>query len=407
MRGAGQELTVGERIAWYRRRRGMSQEVLAGIVGRTVDWLSKVENNRIELDRLSVIRSLADALDVAVGDLLSEPTLLEWNAESGTRTVPALRDALLNYRQLSPFIPGAVADAPTVGQLTVAVDQVWDAYQASRYGFVVSRLPQVLAQAQAATQSHDGDDQDRSFALLALASQATAVLLTKLGEVDLAWIAAERGFTAAQRSGDTVVIGSLFRSVAHTLLSTGRYREATQLTNDAAAFLQPGLADAGPEYLSVYGTLFLAGAIAAARAEDRASVRSFLDEADDAARRLGTDANHLWTAFGPTNVSIHRVATAMDLGDIQVAIDLGPRVDTTALPVERQVRHALETARALSARNRTEDALAAVLDAEQKAPEQVRHHAISRQLVQAWMRRGRGRPSYQLASLAQRVRVAA
>jgi transcriptional regulator with XRE-family HTH domain len=407
MRGAGQELTVGERIAWYRRRRGMSQEVLAGIVGHTVDWLSKVENNRIELDRLSVIRSLADALDVAVGDLLGEPTLLEWNAESGTRTVPALRDALLNYRQLSPFMPGAVADAPTVGQLTVAVDQVWDAYQASRYGFVVSRLPQVLAQAQAATQSHDGEEQDRSFALLALAYQATAVLLTKLGEVDLAWIAAERGFTAAQRGGDTVVIGSLFRSVTHTLLSTGRYREATQLTSDAAAFLQPGLADAGPEYLSVYGTLFLAGAMAAARAEDRGSVRTFLDEADDAARRLGADANHLWTAFGPTNVSIHRVATAMDLGDIQVAIDLGPRVDTSGLPVERQVRHSLETARALSARNRTDDALAVVLEAEQKAPEQVRHHAISRQLVQAWMRRGRGRPSYQLASLARRVRVAA
>lgn len=407
MRGIGQDLTIGERIAWYRRRRGMSQEVLAGIVGRTVDWLSKIENNKIELDRLSVIRSVADALDVAVGDLVGEPTLLEWNAESGTKTVPALRDALLNYRQLSPFVPGRVADAPSVSELTGAVNEVWSAYQDSRYGFVVARLPQILASAQAATQSHDGDGQDRSFALLALSYQATAVLLTKLGEVDLAWIAAERGFTAAQRSGDTVVIGSLFRSVAHTLLSTGRYREATQLTNDAAAFLQPGLAEAGPEYLSVYGTLFLAGAMAAARAEDRASVRAFLDEADDAARRLGRDGNHLWTAFGPTNVSIHRVATAMDLGDIQVAIDLGPRVDTSGLPIERQVRHALETARALSARNRTDDALATVLEAEQIAPEQVRHHAISRQLVQTWMRRGRGRPSYQLASLAQRVRVAA
>ncbi|MDM4720367.1 helix-turn-helix transcriptional regulator [Micromonospora sp. WMMA1363] len=407
MRGIGQDLTVGERIAWYRRRRGMSQEVLAGIVGRTVDWLSKVENNRIDLDRLSVIRSVAGALDVSIGDLVGEPTLLDWTADSGTKTVPALREALLNYRQLSPFIPGPVAEPPEVAQLRSEVTNVWDAYQASRYGYVVARLPQALAAGQAATQTHQGEDQEQSFALLALTYQAAAVLLTKLGEADLAWIAAERGFTAAQRCGDAVVIGSLFRSVAHTLLSTGRYREAKQLTTDAAAYMQPGLAEATPEYLSVYGTLFLAGSVAAARDEDRASVRSFLNEADQAARRLGHDANHLWTAFGPTNVAIHRVTTAMDLDDVQVAIDLGPRIDTTGLPVERQARHALETARALSAWNRTDEAMAVVLAAEQKAPEQIRHHAISRQLVQNWMRRGRSRPSYQLAGLAQRVHVTA
>ncbi|MEQ4306234.1 helix-turn-helix transcriptional regulator [Plantactinospora sp. B6F1] len=56
-------LTIGERVAWYRRRRGLSQEVLAGLVGRTADWLGKIENNRIEMDRLSVIKSLADVLD--------------------------------------------------------------------------------------------------------------------------------------------------------------------------------------------------------------------------------------------------------------------------------------------------------------------------------------------------------
>jgi len=58
---------------------------------------------------------------------------------------------------------------------------------------------------------------------------------------------------------------------------------------------------------------------------------------------LGQDGNHLWTAFGPTNVAIHRVASAMDLGDVQVAVDLGPRIDTSNLPVERRVRHAMET----------------------------------------------------------------
>ena len=33
MRGITTALTIGERIAWYRQRRGMSQEVLANFVG--------------------------------------------------------------------------------------------------------------------------------------------------------------------------------------------------------------------------------------------------------------------------------------------------------------------------------------------------------------------------------------
>ncbi len=49
---------------------------------------------------------------------------------------------------------------------------------------------------------------------------------------------------------------------------------------------------------------------------------------------------------------------------MQVAADLGPRVDTSALPTERRVRHALEVARALSTRNRADQALATLLDAE-------------------------------------------
>jgi len=91
MRGMTETMTIGERVALYRRRRGMAQVVLAGLVGRTEDWLSRVENNKIELDRLSVIRNLADALDITLADLVAEPALLDWTTDSGVRTVPALR----------------------------------------------------------------------------------------------------------------------------------------------------------------------------------------------------------------------------------------------------------------------------------------------------------------------------
>lgn len=51
MRGAGDHLSVGERIAFYRRRRGMTQAVLAGFVGRSEDWLSKVERGDRAIQR--------------------------------------------------------------------------------------------------------------------------------------------------------------------------------------------------------------------------------------------------------------------------------------------------------------------------------------------------------------------
>lgn len=49
---------------------------------------------------------------------------------------------------------------------------------------------------------------------------------------------------------------------------------------------------------------------------------------------------------------------------MQRAIAIGAPLDTTALPIERQVRHAIGTARALARWNRIDEALAALLDAE-------------------------------------------
>ncbi|MFD2768517.1 helix-turn-helix domain-containing protein, partial [Micromonospora eburnea] len=182
MRGTTNTLTIGERVAWYRRRRGLSQEVLAGLIGRTADWLGKVENNRIELDRLSVIKSLAEVLDVSLGDLLGEPSLLDWTGDSGTETVPALRAALMNYRAIAPFGGAIDAQPPAVAVLKKEVGALWDAYQDSRFGFVTGRLPDLLDRAQAAADHYDGEEQDQARRLLGLAYQLAATQLTKLGQ---------------------------------------------------------------------------------------------------------------------------------------------------------------------------------------------------------------------------------
>lgn len=403
MRGMTDDMTIGERVAFYRQRRGLTQTVLAGLVGRTEDWLRKVEHDVLPLDRLSVLRRLAFALDVALGDLIGEPVLMAWADESGRRTVPALRVALMDHRQ---FLTGPQpGEPPRLDTLSSEIAAQWSDYQNSRYARLTQRLPLLITDAQAACQhhGHSGDTGLRAHALAASAHQLATAFLTKLGDADLAAISASRGLAAAHTSGSDLIVGSLYRSVTHALLTIGEFEQAVALTRAAADHLEPGLSDATPEFLSVYGMLHLVGAVASSRREDRSDTTTFLAEADMAAARLGHDANHLWTAFGPTNVKIHRVTAAMELGDVQVAVDLGPRIDTHALPTERRVRHAIETARAFVRWNRADDALALLLEAEQYAPEQVRYHRLSRLLVREMIRLPH--PSDRVIELAYRMGV--
>ncbi|MGH8909545.1 MAG: helix-turn-helix domain-containing protein [Egibacteraceae bacterium] len=397
-------MTIGERVAFYRKRRGLPQEILAGFIDRTADWLRKVEHNRIPLDRLSVIRRLALALDISLGDLIGEPALMKGTEESGNRAVSALRAALTDHRQF------LLADAPPDEQVRLAllareIAVKWDDYQRSQYSRLTRRLPLLITDAQTACQ-HYGTGSDnglRAHRLLASVHQLATVFLTKLDEAHVAFISATKGLTAAHASGSELMIGSLYRSVAHALLSIGEYKQAVSLTRAASDHLQPGLGVASPEYLSVYGMLHLVGALAASRHGDRQDTTTFLAEAEESARRLAHDANHLWTAFGPTNVAIHRVTAAIELGDVQVAVDLGPRIDTTGLPIERRVRHAIETARAFARYNHVDQALDLLLDAEHEAPEQVRYHRLSRRLVRDMLRHPR-LPSRTI-ELAQRMGV--
>jgi hypothetical protein len=135
----------------------------------------------------------------------------------------------------------------------------------------------------------------------------------------------------AEWSDSLAVRGSLVRSVAFALASIGQLRPAMRLIESGAQHLEPEVAD-NETAVSVYGMLFLAGTMAAARFGDGSKVASYLQEADGAACRLGRDANHLWMAFGPTNVAIHQINTSAELGEMQAVLNLS-RPLTSAVPI--------------------------------------------------------------------------
>ena len=77
------------------------------------------------------------------------------------------------------------------------------------------------------------------------------------------------------------------------------------------------------------------------------------------------------------------------------------------MPMERQVRHRLEVARALHFQRRQRDSLSLVLFAETSAPDQVRRHFLTHALLQEWIRSKTLRPSPELHGLARRTGVLA
>ncbi|GAA2790530.1 helix-turn-helix transcriptional regulator [Saccharopolyspora taberi] len=409
MRGAGDELSIGERLAFYRRRRGLSQAVLAGLMGKSEDWVSKVERGKRQVNRLDVLVELARQLRVTLNDLLGEPVLFE--DEEANDDVPAVRDALMSPQRLSRTLFGSALQPEYVDPEPVArvTEEAWNQYQNGSVGHVIGVLPGLIRSAQQLESGASGRPTyaRRAFAVSARIHHLAATTLSKVGESDLSWIAAERAMQAADQSESPLVLASAARAGTHALLAVGRFDDALSLGETAARWLGPEIREGDPGALSLYGMLFLRTAVAAARRQDRQTTRELLRQAGTAADRLGEDGNYWQTGFGPTNVELHRLSAALDLGDVANVVESGAAVRPTHLPVERQVTHAIDLARALSQLARDDEALRVLLDAESQAPQLVRHSSMVREVVRTMYRRapvssGKSSP---LLGLAERCRA--
>jgi hypothetical protein len=109
---------------------------------------------------------------------------------------------------------------------------------------------------------------------------------------------------------------------------------------------------------------------------------NFWDEAGDAGRRVGADANLRWTAFGPTNITLHQVNIAVTLGDAGTAIDTARTVNLDQVTVtERKASLLIDTARAFLQYGKHENAYLALRAARDIAPEEVAGRPVVCQLV--------------------------
>jgi transcriptional regulator with XRE-family HTH domain len=406
------ELPIGRRVAYWRGRRHMSQQVFADRLGKSKSWVDKVERGVRRLDKFSVVYDIADVLQLDAQLLLGKEPERRPGAVNCIDQVEVaeIRAALERYDAIGSLFPQP-SEPARVDDLRKAVDHAWLTFQHARYGMLARTLPRLLREAQAADNFYSGTESGASAAhLLGELYQIASSALRKLGEYELAWLAADRSIAVSQRAGDQLLAGTATYRVGNALLALGRARPALEVNVNIANRLAPGSgADALDDaQLSVYGMLLLQGTMAAARIGDSATVRDLLLGAEEAAERVGEDKNHYWTCFGPTNVKLHRAAAAVELGEGHAAAEIHESIDPEHFAVlmpERRAQHFIDLARGLAQIGEIERASEMLLEGDRIAPAEVRCRPVAQEILANVLRRTRGTPSQSLLELAENMGV--
>jgi transcriptional regulator with XRE-family HTH domain len=386
----------------------MSQQLFADRLGKSKSWVDKVERGVRRLDRFSVVYEIADVLQLDVQVLLGRDPVRRPETLNCVDQIEVaeIRSAMERYDKISAFF-FAPPEAPALAELQKAVDHAWITYQHSKYGVLARMLPKLLRDAQAANAVYADDDGRVAASLLAQAYQIASSTLRKLGENDLAWLAADRAIVASQRAENDLLSCLATIRVANALSALGRFRPALEISVSVANQVAPGDGrEATPDRLSVYGIVLLQGAMAAARLGDSATVRELIGGAEEAAKQVGSDENHFWTNFGPTNVAFHKVAADVEMGEGGRAVETNEVIspdDFSAMMPERRAHHLLDLSRGLAQTGDIGRASEALVEADRLASMEIRCRPIAHELLANIMRRTSGSPAPPVVELADQM----
>jgi transcriptional regulator with XRE-family HTH domain len=390
--------TLGQRVADARKRKGLSQKEFASLMGRSESWVSQVERDVLPVDRLAIRQKLGEVLGISFLDPTGAVPQAAYPTPVHT-DLDRLRSALTGHPALRDLF-GAGEESATVDDLQCRAGTAWKQALDSSFGPLADVIPQLEQAVRAST----GDDRLRLLAMVARSYQAASAGFARQNEADAAWMAADRALRAAEESGDPLaVIASLFR-LAHTFMRLRQFDQAKQVALDAIDALDTRMEDSpSADKLSLYGAMHLVVAALAGFDNDRTAARAALDEAERVAELVGEGHNAYDTEFSPTNVQIHRVSIAVDLGDAGEAIDVARQLDARHLSNERRMRVLLDTARAHIQRRQFDEAIVALLQAEATAPEHLRSHTVAHETINELLPREDVDRHDDLLALARRV----
>ena len=350
-----------------------------------------------------MLLDLAKVLNVEVEALTGRPWELAPNGGSIADGLSEIRQVFTRYDHLLGIEP---PQSPSLPELRAQIANAHRVYQAAKYGEAINLLPDLLLNVEELPRRAGNGARLESLLSYVSAYVVAAKLATKLGVADLATLAADRAANIAVESESETARAMAAYQVTCALLRADRAAEAEHIAVAMATALEGKVRSDEPTLLSLAGALRLIATVIAARRTDQWEAEEHLNRADRLADLLGEDGNHAWTAFGPTNVAIHRVSVAAELGNAAGALDAALAVNHDRLPEGSKSRRAqvnLDLAWAQSQRRRDPEATFSLLEAERIAPEVIRHNIIVQGIVREMLARGKGSHTTALAALARRA----
>lgn len=397
-----------------------------------VDELATPADVRVLLDELKVMVSASDATWEEFGIWLTRRSLLKYCASATALPVLGVdRGAATRPLKLAalPVAPWAGPIYETVlhptnamscvaveseaadnridlAQLHRAAEKVVYASLLSDYAQLGRFLPELIGSVELAALTARGADQARTQRLLSDVYAVAGWTLIKADSPAAAWIAAQRAVKTAEEADDVPRQAAATRCLAEVYMRARNFEEASRTAFLAATYLDTAHADKRTTILCLRGAALLSVAAAAARRGDSREASTALKAAAGCASELGEERTDLGTFFGPTNVAIHQVAVAVELGNASEAMRHIPKVNLDRMPrqlTERRSRFLIDVARAHAALGDDSAALDALLQSDQIAPDELRYHRLTHELLRNLLTRERR--SSKLRALADRCRV--
>ncbi|ANZ21663.1 helix-turn-helix domain-containing protein [Streptomyces noursei ATCC 11455] len=376
-------VAFGQRMQILRTRRGMSRDVMAGLLGKSPSWVKQVEGGRLQMPKLPMVLRIAEALRVGdLSDLTGDQSMaIELFTGPGHARLPLVRSAI------NAFPLATQAEAPTQAHLRRRLERAWSTRHSApnHRDAIGALLPDLIQDAQLAVLQADSSSERRTAqAALSEVYSLSQFFIAYQPDASLLWRVVERGMVSAQESTDPHAIGvaAWLTTQAHRDSGPAHFDAADAVNLETLRYLEPLLPDASDDVLAIAGALqFEAGYTAARRGETGTAWR-YWDTARAMAARLPADYYHPMTSFSRAIIGAHAVTVAVELHAGAESVRQAVVADATTIPSRpRRARHRIEEARGYQLDGQTEAALATLDKAYEAAPETIRYNGHAKRIV--------------------------